>query len=93
MDAIKNFPVPESITDVRSWFGLVNQVSHYAQLREDMEPFRRFLSPKVKFEWNEDLSQHSNAQSKELLRQLRKACRFFISRGVHVYVRSGESDP
>ena len=32
LDAIKDFPSPTSITDIRSWFGLVNQVSNYAQL-------------------------------------------------------------
>ena len=50
IDAIKNCPVPKNVKDVRSWFGLVNQVAHYAQLRDMMEPFRAFLSPKVKFE-------------------------------------------
>ena len=44
LDSIRNFPTPSSITDVRSWFGLVNQVSHYAQLRELVEPLRFFLS-------------------------------------------------
>jgi len=55
LDAIREFPTPASLTDIRSWFGLVNQVSHYAQLRDMMEPFRKFLSPKEKFAWNEQL--------------------------------------
>ena len=55
LDSISSFPTPTSITDIRSWFGLVNQVSHYAQLRDLVEPFRKFLSPKVKFYWNDDL--------------------------------------
>ena len=53
LDAIRNFPTPISITDIRSWFGLVNQVSHHTQLRDTLEPFRQFLSPKVKFYWDE----------------------------------------
>ena len=40
---------------VRSWLGLVNQVDHYAQLREMLEPFRKFLSPKTPFEWDDEL--------------------------------------
>ena len=28
LNAIRDFPVPTSITDVRSWFGLINQVPH-----------------------------------------------------------------
>ena len=57
LDAIREYPTPTNITDVRSFFGLVNQVSHYAQLRDLMEPLRKFLSPKVKFEWNADLEE------------------------------------
>jgi hypothetical protein len=29
-EAIKDFPTPKSTTDIRSWLGLVNQVSNYA---------------------------------------------------------------
>ena len=56
LDAIRHFPVPRCTTDIRSWFGLVNQVSHYAQLRDCLTPFRKFLSPRVKFEWDEPLT-------------------------------------
>ena len=35
---------------------LINQVAHYAQLRTLLEPFCRFLSVKVKFEWNDKLN-------------------------------------
>ena len=55
LDCIRNFPTPTNISDIRSWFGLVNQVSHYAQLRPLMEPFRKFLSPKTTFFWNKSL--------------------------------------
>ena len=33
LDSIRGYPTPANITDIRSWFGLVNQVSHYSQLR------------------------------------------------------------
>lgn len=55
LDAIKNFPTPTRITDIRSWFGLVNEVAHYVQLREMLEPFKSLLSPKNKFQWNDEL--------------------------------------
>ena len=55
VDAILQFPTPTKLTDVRSWFGLVNQVSHYDQLSDIMEPFKRLLSAKTKFEWTADL--------------------------------------
>ena len=53
--AIREFPIPSNITDIRSWFGLVNQVSNYAQPRDMMAPFKPFLSPKRKFEWSDEL--------------------------------------
>ena len=55
LDAIRDFPSPKNISDVRSWFGLVNQVSNYAQLRDLMAPFKPFLSPRCPFTWNDDL--------------------------------------
>ena len=55
LDAIRNFPRPNSITDIRSWFGLVNQCSHYGQLSELMLPFKHLLSPKTQFRWTDDL--------------------------------------
>ena len=67
-DAIRNFPTPKSITDIRSWFGLVNQVSNYAQLRDYMEPFRPFLSPRVAFQWTPELDV-AFQQSKESIIQ------------------------
>ena len=39
-DASRSFPTPTSTTDIKSWFGLVNQVSNYAQLRDVMAIFR-----------------------------------------------------
>ena len=38
IDAIMEFPCPRNIMDIRSRFGLVNQVAHYSKLREHMEP-------------------------------------------------------
>ena len=55
LDAIRDFPSPTSTTDIRSWFGLVNQVANYAQLRDIMEPFKPFLSPRCKFSWSPQL--------------------------------------
>ena len=43
LDAIRDFPTPKNVTDIRSWFGLVNQVANYAQLRNLMAPFKAFL--------------------------------------------------
>ena len=55
MDATRDFPTPTSTTDIRSWFGLVNQVANYAQLRDIMAPFKPFLSPRCRSEWTPEL--------------------------------------
>ncbi len=57
LDAIRHFPSPSSTTDIRSWFGLVNQVSNYAQLRDTMAPFKPFLSPRRQFSWSPELEE------------------------------------
>ena len=56
MAAIQNFPQPKNITDIRSWFGLVNQCSHYNQLGTLMLPFKHLLSPNTSFVWTSELS-------------------------------------
>jgi len=55
LQAIMNFPTPKDITDVRSWFGLVNQVSYAFSMAERMLPFRDLLKPDTPFQWNEHL--------------------------------------
>ena len=55
IDSIKNFQRPTTISEARSWFGLVNQVSRYGRLAEIMFPFKELLSPKSKFKWTEEM--------------------------------------
>ena len=77
LDAIRNYPTPRNITDIRSWFGLVNQVSHYSQLRDMMEPFRQFLSPKVDFEWTEDLDALFELSKEKIVDAIREGVRIY----------------
>ena len=67
LEAISNFPTPASITDIKSWFGLVHQVAHYTQLRDLMTTFKKFLSPKVTVEWNTTLDKQVFFESKRLI--------------------------
>ena len=48
---------PPATFGAGSWFGLVNQVANYAQLRDLMAPLKRFLSPKEKLQWTPTLDQ------------------------------------
>ena len=57
LESIETFPTPKNISDVRSWFGLVNQVAHYAQLREMVAPLKPLLSSKSQFYWTNELDE------------------------------------
>ena len=43
LDSIRNFPVPRNISGVRSFFGLVNQVSYAISMASVMTPLRDLL--------------------------------------------------
>ena len=48
-------PEPRIITDVRSWFGLVNQVAFAFSMSERMHPFRKLLNMGDHFTWSPEL--------------------------------------
>ena len=56
LKAIAEYPTPTKTTDIRAWFGLVNQVSHYNKLTQLMAPFKPFLSKYKRFEWTEEMN-------------------------------------
>lgn len=55
LTAISDFPVPQSLTDARSWFGLVNQVAWAYSLGEVMQPFRELVKASSQFVWTQTL--------------------------------------
>ena len=48
LESIRSFPVPKTISDIRGWFGLVNQVAPFFASRPVMQPFRELLKPAAK---------------------------------------------
>ena len=77
IDAIRSFPTPVSNTDIRSWYGLINQVSNYSQLRDNLAPFRKFLSCKTKFNWTDELN-HAFERSKiDIIESIKKGVQIF----------------
>lgn len=77
VDAIKEFPTPMSTIDIRSWFGLVNQVSNYARLRDVMAPFRVFLSPKHKFVWTPKLDNAFESSKLSIIDSIKRGVEIF----------------
>ena len=53
--AISNFSTPHNLTNARSWFDLVNQVSYEFRMADVMLSFRVLLKPENEFHWDESL--------------------------------------
>ena len=77
LDAIRDFPTPLSTTDIRSWFGLVNQVGNYAQLRDARAPFKPFLSPKCNFKWGPELEASFKSSKLSIVQAIRHGVEIF----------------
>ena len=68
IDDIKNFPVPRSTTDVRSWFGLVQHVAYSFSETSVMEPLRDLQSKKKPFYWDDNLTAAFQKSKEEIVR-------------------------
>ena len=78
LDSIRNFPTPSSITDVRSWFGLVNQVAYAFAQSQVMSPFRDLLSQKKsKFYWDAPLNEVFEQSKKRIIELIKEGVRSF----------------
>ena len=77
LKAIADFPTPTKTTDIRSWFGLVHQVSSYNQLTEMLAPFKPFLSPRKKFEWNDELNALFEESKLAIIEAIKEGVRIF----------------
>ena len=75
--AIQDFPTPKNLTDIRSWFGLLNQVSYSFSMAPIMQPFRDLLKPSVKFEWNEALENTFKESKHKIIEQIKQGVEIF----------------
>ena len=77
LNAIRQFPTPQNITDIRSWFGLVNQVSYYTSMTDKMRPFRDLLKPKMAFYWDQQLQQLFDESKQHIVEAIQQGVRIF----------------
>ena len=77
IESIMSFPSPKSLTDIRSWYGAVNQISYSFATAPVMAPFRHLLSSKVPFQWSAELQLAFDASKQEILKQCEKGVRSF----------------
>ena len=75
--AISDFPTPQNLTDVRSWFGLVNQVSYAFSMTDVMLPFRELLKPSNKFHWDDTLQQAFQKSKLTIIDEIHNGVKIF----------------
>lgn len=84
-DAISNFPIPSSRTDLRSFFGLVNQLaSSTNNIAQVLAPLRSLSSIHNDFLWTPN---HSEAfqRAKEMLTTAPTLAYFDLNKETHLY--------
>ncbi len=77
LDAILNFPTPKNITDIRSWFGVINQVKYAFSMTKRMAPFRTLLKPGTSFEWTKQLDQLFQDCKSVIVNEIEEGVRIF----------------
>ena len=77
LSAIEGFPTSGNITDVRSWFGLVNQVAWAYSLGPVMQPFRDLLRPSSRFYWDEQLNEAFEKSKSQVVTLVREGIATF----------------
>ena len=75
--AIKEFPVPKNLTDIRSWFGLLNQVSYTFSMTARMTSFRDLLKPSTPFYWDDHLTQLFEESKTHIIQEIEKGVQIF----------------
>ena len=78
--AIKDFPTPRNITDVRSLFGLINQVSYCQSSSEELRPFRELLSPSTPFYWDDTMDAAFAHAKSEIVKTIAEGVKIFDKR-------------
>ena len=77
LQAILDFPTPGNITDIRSWFGLLNQVSYTFSMAPKMQPFRALLKPGTPFTWDETLECLFQESKHQIVQEIERGVRIF----------------
>ena len=82
--AVADFPMPEapSITDIRSFMGLVNQIAPFMITTPLMEPFRELLKGKAskKVYWDGQLKAAFEQAKQTISRVISRGLQYYISR-------------
>ena len=75
--SIENFPTPRNITDLRSFFGLVNQVNYVFATSEMLQPFRELLKKDSNWYWDQALNTIFEDAKKFIVKQISEGIKTF----------------
>ena len=81
LESIRSFPRPNSLSEARSFFGMVNQVAYSFSMSAAMEPFRYLLKPdtwsNTSCVWTEQLEEKFNLAKDAIVKAVTDGVRFF----------------
>merc|ERR1712215_555490 len=77
LQAICDFPTPQNISDMRSWYGLINQVAYSFCKTAVMEPFRKFLKPSTPYVWTDELDKAFRDSKHKIINLVREGVNQF----------------
>ena len=80
LDGIRAFPRPETLSEARSFFGMINQVSYSFSMSAMMEPFRHLLKPDTwaaGFEWTRELDRQFHLAKEKIIEAVEDGVKAF----------------
>ena len=77
LEAIRYFPEPRNINNVRSWFRLVNQVTYAFSMAERMHPFRKLLKNGERITWWPELEDIFRESKDAIVQEIEHDVRIF----------------
>ena len=82
--AVNDFPRPVTLSDIRSFFGLVEQVAYTFYSSEVMAPFRELLKPgnavKGKIHWDDNMEEMFKSAKVKIIEAMEEGVRMFDPR-------------
>ena len=81
IESIRNFPRPGNLSEARSFFGMINQVSYSFSMSAILEPFRHLLKPETWtascFSWTPELEKTFQLAKEEIIHSVTEGVKHF----------------
>ena len=80
LESIRTFPRPETISEARAFFGMINQVSYSFSMSPIMEPLRHLLKPDTwrgGFNWTPELNRTFELAKEEIISSVTEGVKHF----------------